>query len=220
VLERGTGTIDWEVANAARLWGMHRLLTDLPQAAEPHGAPLEFVLICRSGAATAYPHPNQVLWSPVERGDAIQIAGVLQLGGCGGELYRSFLVAPWTDWQERVWDVHTRAFEIQAEQSYAGNTGSNVARAVHAHQVENGCAHLVFHRPGHGMGSEGHQPPYHALGDHTVLKAGMHFSNEPGLYDVEHGFGFNHGDTILVAEERGIQLGTVPAAEDWCFLRL
>ncbi|MBD0328764.1 MAG: M24 family metallopeptidase [Thermoleophilia bacterium] len=218
LLERGPGTIDWEVANAARLWGMHRLLADLPQAAEPHGAPLTFVLACRSGVSTAYPHPNQTLWSRVERGDAIQVAGLLQLGGCGGELYRSYLVAPWSEWQEHVWEVHTRAFEIQAEESYAGNSGAAVARAVHAHQVENGCAHLVYHRPGHGMGSEGHQPPYHALGDFTVLRAGMHFSNEPGLYDAEHGFGFNHGDTILVAEERGIQLGTVPATKEWCLL--
>jgi Xaa-Pro aminopeptidase len=194
-------------------------MRDLSHAAGPHGAPLEFVLACRSGASTAYPHPNQTLWSPVERGDSVQIAGVLQLGGCGGELYRSFLIEPWSDRQERVWEVHTRSFELQAEESYAGNTGAAVAAAVHAYQVQHDCGHLVYHRPGHGMGSEGHQPPYHALGDHTVLRAGMHFSNEPGLYDVEHGFGFNHGDTILVADRKGIQLGTAPATKEWCLLR-
>jgi Xaa-Pro dipeptidase len=221
LLERGLGTIDWEVGNAARTWGMHRVLEELRPGTDPHtDAGFWFVLGCRSGRSTAYPHPNQVFWNRIEEGDALQIAGLLNLGGYGGELYRSFLVAPWTDWQEHVWNVHTRSYEIQAEESYAGNTGAAVAQAVHRHHVDNGCAQLVYHRPGHGQGSEGHQPPYHALGDFTVLRAGMHFSNEPGLYDVEHGFGFNHGNTILVEEERGVQLGTAPATREWCLVTL
>jgi Xaa-Pro dipeptidase len=221
LLERGAGAIDWEVANAARLWGMQRLMDELPHSGLPHetvGA--DIYLGCRTGPGTAYPHPNQAFWTPVEGGHALQIAGLVHIGGYGGEQYRSFLVAPWTDWQEQVWDVHTRAYEIQAEESYAGNTCSNVAAAVHRHQVEGGCAHLVYHRPGHSQGMEGHQPPYQALGDYTVLRAGMHFSNEPGLYDVEHGFGFNHGNNILVAEEKGLQMGTAPCTKEWCLLEL
>ena len=68
---------------------------------------------------------------------------------CGGELYRSFLVAPWTEWQERVWEVHAESYRIQAAESYAGNSCSNVAKAVHDFQVANDCAHLVYHHPGH-----------------------------------------------------------------------
>jgi Xaa-Pro dipeptidase len=221
VLERGPGAIDWEIGNAARLWGMQRLADELPHTGLPHEtAGIEIYLGCRTGPATAYPHPNQMFWTPVERGHALQIAGLVHIGGYGGEQYRSFLVAPWTDWQERVWDVHTRAYEIQAEESRAGNTSSNVAAAVHRHQVEGGCAHLIYHRPGHSQGMEGHQPPYQALGDHTVLRAGMHFSNEPGLYDVENGFGFNHGNNILVAEGKGLQMGTAPCTKEWCLLEL
>jgi Xaa-Pro aminopeptidase len=80
--------------------------------------------------------------------------------------------------------------------------------------------HLVYHRPGHGSGSEGHQPPYHALGDYTVLQRGMHFSNEPGLYDPENGFGFNHSNLIVVDQEKGLQLGTAPVSKEWCLLEL
>ncbi|MBI4543579.1 MAG: M24 family metallopeptidase [Gemmatimonadetes bacterium] len=219
LLERGPGVMDFEVANAARLWGMQLIMKDIPQQGLPHEAVgIDVGISCRSGRATAYPHPNQVYWSPVARGDALQISGVVRIGGYGGEQYRAFLVAPWTRWQEQVWDVHTRSYEIQAEQSYAGNTCSNVARAVHDYQVANGVAHLVYHRPGHGEGMEGHQPPYHALGDYTVMQKGMHFSNEPGLYDVENAFGFNHSNNILVAEKKGLQQGTVPATREWCFL--
>jgi Xaa-Pro aminopeptidase len=221
ILERGFGTLDWEIENAARLWGMHRIMQDIPQEGELHNAVgIEVSVACRTGRKTAYPHPNQVSWSRVEPGHALQFAGVVRIGGYGGEQYRSFLFAPWTDWQKKVWEVHTACYFIQAEQSREGNTCSNVARAVHEYQVANGVAHLVYHRPGHGEGMEGHQPPYQALGDYTVLRAGMHFSNEPGLYDPEHGFGFNHSNNILVSREKGLQMGTAPCDEEWCLLRL
>ena len=221
LLERGTEAVDWEVANAARLWGTARIMDEIPQTGVPHDAVgISVGVGCRTGRTTAYPHPNQMFWKKVEPGDALQISGVVRVGGYGGELYRSFLISPWTEWQERVWDVHTRCYEIQAEESYASNTCSNVAKAVHDYQVENGVEHLIYHRPGHGEGMEGHQPPYQALGDYTVMREGMHFSNEPGLYDPENGFGFNHSNNILVSSDAGLQMGTTPATREWCFLDL
>ncbi len=221
LIERGSGTLDWEVENAARQWGMHRLMEDIPQDGEPHNAVgIDVGVGCRTGRKTAYPHPNQVSWARIEPGHALQFAGVVRLGGYGGEQYRSFLFAPWTEWQQHVWEVHTASYFIQAEQSREGNTCSSVAKAVHEYQVKNRCAKLVYHRPGHGEGMEGHQPPYHALGDYTVLRAGMHFSNEPGLYDPDNAFGFNHSNNILVARDTGLQMGTAPCDKEWCLLTL
>jgi Xaa-Pro dipeptidase len=221
LIERGLGATDWEVANAAQMWGMHRIMQDIPQRGEPHVAVgISPGTGCRSGRVTAYPHPNQTRWSRIERGHAIQFAGVTRIGGYGGEQYRSFLVAPWTDWQERVWEAHTESYFIQAEESRVGNTCSNVAKAVHDHQVAAGMGHLSYHRPGHGAGMEGHQPPFHSLGDYTVLQKGMMFSNEPGLYDPENGFGFNHSNNILTWDDRGLQTGTAPCNKEWCFLSL
>ena len=81
-------------------------------------------------------------------------------------------------------------------------------------------AKYIYHRPAHGEGSEGHQPPYISLGDHTMLEAGMTFSNEPGLYVPDQGFGYNHSDNVLVTERRGVQMGSVPYSKEWCFLKL
>lgn len=221
IIERGHGTLDWEIENAARLWGMHRVMQDIPQDGEPHNAVgIQVGVSCRTGRKTAYPHPNQVSWARIEPGHALQFSGIVRIGGYGGEQYRSFLFAPWSQWQERVWNVHTECYYIQAEASREGNTCSDVARAVHEHQVKNDCAQLVYHRPGHGEGMEGHQPPYQALGDYTVMRSGMHFSNEPGLYDAENGFGFNHSNNILVAREKGLQMGTAPCDREWCLLSL
>ena len=51
-------------------------------------------------------------------------------------------------------------------------------------------------------------------------EVGMHFSNEPGLYDPENGFGVNFPDNILVTEGRGLQMGTAPATRDRCLISL
>jgi Xaa-Pro aminopeptidase len=221
IIERGHGTLDWEIENAAQLWGMHRIMEDIPQAGELHNAVgISVGVGCRTGLKTAYPHPNQVSWARIEPGHALQFAGVVRIGGYGGEQYRSFLFAPWTDWQSHVWDVHTEGYYVQAEQSREGNTCASVAKAVHDIQVKKNCAHLVYHRPGHGEGMEGHQPPYQALGDHTVMQAGMHFSNEPGLYDPDNGFGYNHSNNVLVAKDAGLQMGTAPCDREWCLLAL
>ena len=95
-----------------------------------------------------------------------------------------------------------------------------MARKIHEHQVNNGLGHLVYHRPAHGQGMEGHQPPWLALGDHSEMKENMLFSVEPGLYDPEHGFGYNPSDLLLVAKDRGINLSSVPYSREWMILDL
>jgi Xaa-Pro aminopeptidase len=68
---------------------------------------------------------------------------------------------------------------------------------------------------------EGHQPPYLALGDHTVLDTGMCFSVEPGLFDAENGVGSNFSDLFAV-EPSGPSLGMsrVPYSEEWMWISL
>jgi hypothetical protein len=46
------------------------------------------------------------------------------------------------------------------------------------------------------------------------------FSNEPGLYDPEHGFGYNHSDNVVVTRTKGVQQGSAPFTREWAFLTL
>jgi Xaa-Pro aminopeptidase len=221
ILSKGTDATDFEVATAATQHGVDLIMADIKRDGRPHTAVgIEVGIGVRSGPGTAYPHPNQFHHNRIRKGDALQVAGGVKIGGYGGELYRAYQIAPWDATREKVWEVHTECARIQAEASAAGVTCSYVAKLVHDHQVKNGMAKHVYHRPAHGEGSEGHQPPYIALGDHTMLEEGMTFSNEPGLYVPELGFGYNHSDVVLVAAKRGIQLSSVPYTKEWCFLRI
>jgi Xaa-Pro aminopeptidase len=175
---------------------------------------------CRAGVSTAYPHPNQFYYHQIERGDAIQISGWVHLGGYVGECYRALHTRPMTQLQQKVWQVHTDMTELQAELCRAGTRCNEIASRVLKLARDAGLERYVYHRPAHGIGMEGHQDPCLSLGDETVLEEGMLFSNEPGLYNPEGGWGYNHSNTILVGKDRGTILNSTPLTKDWCWLEI
>ncbi len=221
IIERGTDATDWEVARRTEEFGTGELMKSLALDGRPHkGVGISLRFSCRTGIATAYPHPNQFFHSKIKRGDAIQIAAVIQIGGYGGEGYRALQTEPATDLHRKLWETHTEMTLLQADLSKAGVRCQEVAEKVLAVALRAGVDKYVYHRPAHGQGMEGHQAPYIALGDDTVLEEGMMFSNEPGLYNPEGGFGYNHSNNILVTRERGVRMNKTPLTREWCWLKI
>jgi Xaa-Pro aminopeptidase len=222
LLEHGTDLTDFDIASAATKYGTDLIMDGITRDGRPHSAVgIRMRVSCRVGPGTGYPHPNQFHHNRVQRGRALQIAGGIRIGGCGGELYRAFLIHPWTDHMKKVWTVSRDCTQIQKEESVAGVTCSTVAYKIHKYQVENGMAPYIYHRPAHGEGTEGHQAPYLALGDHTMLEPGMAFSVEPGLYDPENGFGVNWSDDYFIkAKGPARQMSRLPWSEEWCLVKL
>ena len=112
--------------------------------------------------------------------------------------------------------------EILREEIVPGKVCSEIAYKVHDYQIKNGMADYIYHRPSHGQGQfySGHQPPFIALGDDSIVEPGMMFSVEPGLYDEERGIGVNPSDIILVLEDRSVFMTRVPFSKEWSFLTL
>ena len=88
------------------------------------------------------------------------------------------------------------------------------------HSIRAGVQKFIYHRPAHGAGVEGHQAPYLALGDYTMMRRNMCFSEEPGLYDPENGCGFNWSDTVVVGRKSGYRMSRVPYTKEWCWVKL
>ncbi|HZD54109.1 MAG TPA: M24 family metallopeptidase [Woeseiaceae bacterium] len=220
LLEHGTDLTDFEIANAAEKYGTDLIMRDIRRDGAPHTAVgINVGIGCRTGRGTAYPHPNQFHHNRVQRGDALQIAGVVRIGGCGGELYRPFMLGPRTDHMKTIWTVTRDACLMQKEESRAGVRCSEVAYRIHDFQVEQGVQDYIYHRPAHGEGMEGHQPPYLALGDATVLDPGMCFSVEPGLFDPQTGIGANFSDMFVVRPEGpSLQMSRLPWSEEYCWI--
>jgi len=221
LLNKGTDATDFEIGKTAEEYGTNLIMKDIKRDGKPHTAVgIQVRISCRTGAATGYPHPNQSFHNKIKKGDALQIAGVVRIGGYGGECYRYFQIEPWDDHRKKVWQIVTDCVRIQEAESKAGRRCADVAYSIHKYQVENGMSKLIYHRPAHGEGMEGHQPPWIALGDRTVLEEGMTFSVEPGLYDPENGFGYNPSDNLLVTKTKGVLMSRVPYTEEWMVLKL
>src|SRR5215470_2805686 len=222
LLQHGTDQTDYDIGAASTKYGADLVMADIKRDGAPHTAVgIEIEVGCRAGRSTAYPHPNQFLHNKISRGQAIQIEGGVNIAGCGGELYRAMFIHPYSDHMKKLWTVSRDCCLMQKEESIAGVTCSTVAYKIHQHQVKHGVAPYIYHRPAHGEGWEGHQPPYLSLGDYTMLEQGMNFSVEPGLYDPEHGIGANFSDTFVVEPQGPArQMSRLPWSEEWCFVKI
>jgi len=224
VLEHGTNTTDFEIGHALQAYGIQLMMNDVQYDGKPHSAVgIESTShYVRAGVSTAYPHPNQFFYNQVKKGEPLYINTDIRLGGMGGEGYRNYLIAPWTDQQDKIWQVVADCVQIMVEECKPGVPCSEVAVKIHNHQVKNGMQDYIYHRPAHGAGqhTEGHQPPFIALGDDTPIEEGMMFSVEPGLYDEKNGVGINPSDSLLITRDGAVLMSRIPFSKEWSYLTL
>ncbi len=219
IAERGVGLYDAQVRRATQEFAEDLVFREYEATGRAHNAVgFSLGLSCRAGVATAYPHPNQYFRKQIARGDAVQVAGVMRVGGYGGEGYRALHLAPMPDKAKKMWEVHTEMTLAQAEYSKPGVECREVAEKVLQIAKKAGMEQYVYHRPAHGEGMEGHQAPYIALGDTTVLEEGMMFSNEPGLYNLEDGYGYNHSNNILITATGARRMNRAPLTKEFCWI--
>lgn len=224
ILEHGTSATDYEVGQALSSYGINLMMRDVTRDGRPHSAVGIEVTgnYVRAGVATAYPHPNQFFHTKLQRGQPVYVNCDILLGGFGGEGYRNYIITPSNAAHDRMWEVVAETVQIMVDETRPGAVCSEIAQKVHRHQVKAGMQDYIYHRPGHGQGTnfEGHQAPFLALGDDTVVQEGMTFSVEPGLYDAQRGIGINPSDRLLVTKDRGVLLSSIPFTKEWSYLRL
>ena len=224
ILENGTNTNDFEIGQALKSYGINLLMKDLSFDGKPHSAVGVLVTseYVRAGISTAYPHPNQLFYNKVKKGEPVYVNTDIKIGGCGGEGYRNYQINPVSKYQDKMWSIVADTVQIIVEETKPGVLCSDVAYKVHKYQVDNGMQDYIYHRPGHGTGFnfEGHQSPYFSLGDHTPIEEGMMFSVEPGLYDSKRGIGINPSDNLLVTKEGSVLMTSVPFSKEWSYLNI
>lgn len=160
------------------------------------------------GKRSAFPHaiPSK---DRLKKGDALILSYTTQLGGYAVECERSFCVGKPTDYARRLFDAMLAAHDTGVENLKEGAIAEEVDKRSLDQIRKAGFEKFLKHRTGHGIGLEGHESPWIAEGDKTVLKQGMTFSCEPGVYDPDWG-GFRHSDTVVVRKEKGEVLNSYP----------
>ncbi|MGA8224351.1 MAG: Xaa-Pro peptidase family protein [Candidatus Acidiferrales bacterium] len=169
------------------------------------------------GPAAALPHgtrEDQVL----REGSGVLIDGGTTVEGYQSDVTRTSVLGKPSEKLARAFEIVRAAQDSALAAAVAGHECGSVDDA--ARKVVNaagfGPGYKYFtHRLGHGMGLDGHEWPYLVRGNRTIMKAGMTFSNEPGIY-VPGEYGLRCEDDMVISESCAAKLltpGFAPSLE-------
>ena len=133
-------------------------------------------------------------------GDVLVTGAGADVGGYSCELERTMILGEPTLKQRKYFEVMLKAQEEAIKALKPGVKCSSVDKATAKVFTKAGFSQLMRHHTGHGLGLEGHEPPWLDVGNDALLKLGMVVSCEPGIYESGFG-GFRHSDTVLITED-------------------
>ncbi|HYY91434.1 MAG TPA: Xaa-Pro peptidase family protein [Candidatus Dormibacteraeota bacterium] len=148
------------------------------------------------GPGSAIPH---AVYSKdkIRKGDVLVTEAGVEIAGYTSELERTAIVGKPSSRARRYFDAMLKAQDAALTTFRPGSPCSTVDDAARRSVEESGLAEGLRHHTGHGIGLDGHEPPWLDPGDRTIMRKGMVFSCEPGLYVPEYA-GFRHSDTIQI----------------------
>jgi D-alanyl-D-alanine dipeptidase len=161
-----------------------------------HGHDAAAFTIVASGPNAASPH-HEAGERTVGDGDAVVLDFGGTVDGYHSDTTRTVVVGEAPEHLREVHAVVAAAQRAATEVIRPEVEIEVVDRAARSVIESAGFGDRFFHRTGHGIGLEVHEPPYAAAGDHTVLEPGMSFSVEPGIY-LEGEFGVRIEDIVEV----------------------
>jgi Xaa-Pro dipeptidase len=162
--------------------------------------------------ASAFPHGSKKKHI-IKEGSIVLMDCGCNVHGYQSDISRTFVVGEPSKRQRDVWQTVRTGQKIAFEQAQIGTAAGLVDDAVRKHYQAEGFGPGyklpgLSHRTGHGIGMEGHESVNFVHGEQEQLKAGMCFSNEPGIY-IPGEFGVRLEDCIYMTD-KGAQWFTVP----------
>ncbi|WP_339721375.1 Xaa-Pro peptidase family protein [uncultured Paraglaciecola sp.] len=162
--------------------------------------------------ASAYPHGTKQQQT-IREGSIVLMDCGCSVEGYQSDISRTFVFGEPSKKQQKIWHTVREGQRIAFETATLGTPAGKVDDAVRAYYVQQGLGPDyrlpgLSHRTGHGIGMQGHEPVNFVHGETETLKAGMCFSNEPGIY-LPGEFGVRLEDCVYMTN-KGIQWFTVP----------
>ena len=149
-----------------------------------------------SGPRSAFPH-SKASERTIESGDLVMIDTGATYNGYPCDLTRTFAVQHVDDEMAKIYEIVKSANAAVMAVKHQGFTAHDVDKAARDVIEAQGYGQYFIHRTGHGLGIGGHEAPGIVQGNPLVLKEGMTFSNEPGIYIQGKG-GVRIEDNVVV----------------------
>jgi Xaa-Pro dipeptidase len=160
------------------------------------------------GPNSAIPHAH-ASGRAVRAGEILLFDFGVAIGGYTSDITRTFFVGQPDPELAHVYDVVKAANAAGLAAARPGVACEDVDRAARAVIEQAGYGEYFVHRTGHGLGLEGHEPPYIVRGNGQLLEPGMVFTVEPGVYLPGKG-GVRIEDDVLVTAAGAESLTTYP----------
>lgn len=166
------------------------------------------------GEYTALPH-GSIQPQTIREGTIIMIDDGCTVEGYQSDITRTFVLGKATDKMKKVFDIVHQAQSAALKAAHPGAALDSIDAAARKVIVDAGYGpgfKYFTHRVGHGMGMDGHEWPYLVKNNMfgwekaLTMKAGMVFSDEPGVY-IKGEFGVRLEDDMHVTEN-GAELFT------------
>jgi Xaa-Pro dipeptidase len=160
------------------------------------------------GPSSAFPHG-----APAERrlakGDPVLIDCGCRVRGYSSDITRTVSFGPPSDEFRKVYATVDRAQMAGIEALKTGAAGEDVDRAARKVIEDAGYGKYFTHRLGHGLGMDGHEPPYLVRGNRKPLSTGNVETIEPGIY-IPDRFGVRIEDDYAVGVDGPRSLSVRP----------
>jgi Xaa-Pro dipeptidase len=169
---------------------------------------IPFSPIVSSGPNSANPHA-----SPSERklasGDLVVIDWGAAFAGYFSDLTRTFAIGQVIPEFEEVAKIVGEANAAGRRTARPGITAGMVDKAARDVITKANYGPFFHHRVGHGLGMEGHEPPYMYGENQLILAEGMTFTVEPGIYLADRG-GVRIEDDVVITRDGAETLSDLP----------
>ena len=184
---------------------------ELAQAIRNHFAsegPTPAFWIVGGGPNGAFPH-HQTGERKLEEGDAIVIDIGGRKAGFPSDITRMAVVGQPPEGYGQIHGIVDNAVRAALKAARPGVMASEVDAAARRVIADAGYGEYFVHRTGHGIGIDGHEPPYLTSTSQTVLEEGMTFSIEPGIY-IPGRFGIRLEEIVVLRADGPEILSSLP----------
>jgi len=164
--------------------------------------------IVGAGANGAFPH-HQSGQRKLAEGDAVVIDIGARKGRFPSDITRMAAVGRPPEGYHEIHAIVDKAVRAALKAARPGVKAKEVDAAARNVIADAGYGEYFVHRTGHGMGIDGHEPPYITATSGTVLQEGMVFSVEPGIY-IPNRFGIRLEEIVILREDGPEILSTLP----------
>ncbi|MCB1424950.1 MAG: aminopeptidase P family protein [Rhizobiaceae bacterium] len=164
--------------------------------------------IVGGGPNGAFPH-HQTGERKLGEGDAIVIDIGARKAGFPSDITRMAAIGQPPEGYGQFHTIVENAVQAAMKAARPGVRAKEVDAAARKVIADAGYGDYFVHRTGHGMGIDGHEPPYITATSDTVLEEGMVFSIEPGIY-LPGRFGIRLEEIVVLREDGPEVLSSLP----------